>query len=65
MNKDEALHHIKILETIKEELYTYIDAESVDKYYLPTLDVCKKLLEEYATDERWKFIDFPRFPKLI
>lgn len=64
MNKDEALHHIKILETIKEELYTYIDAESVDKYYIPTLEVCKKLLEEHTEDERLTFIDFPRFPKL-
>lgn len=50
MKKDEALHHLRILETIKKELYTYIDEESVDKYYLQTLDVCKKLLEEHTAD---------------
>ena len=64
MNQDEVLHHIKMLETIKEELYSYIDAESVDKYYLPTLEVCKKLLEEHAEDECWIFLDFPRFARL-
>ena len=46
MEKNEALHHIKILETIKEELYSYIVEESVDKYYLPTLQLCEKLLKQ-------------------
>lgn len=46
MEKNEALHHIKMLETIKEELYSYIIKENVDKYYLQTLNICKKLLKQ-------------------
>lgn len=46
MEKNEALHHIKMLETIKEELYLYIAEESVDKYYLQTLNICEKLLKQ-------------------
>lgn len=46
MEKNEALHHIKILETIKEELYSYIVEEDVDKCYLQTLNICEKLLKQ-------------------
>lgn len=52
MEKNEALHHIKILETIKEELYSYIVEESVDKYYLPTLQLCEKLLRLYCKENK-------------
>ena len=46
MEKNEALHHIRMLETIKEELYSYIIKESVDKYYLQTLNTCEELLKQ-------------------
>lgn len=46
MEKNEALHHIEMLETIKEELYSYIIKESVDKYYLQTLNICEELLKQ-------------------
>lgn len=56
MEKNEALRHIKTLETIKEELYSHIIEEEVDKYYLPTLQLCEELLrlhyEENEHDSR-------------
>ena len=51
MEKNEALHHIRMLETIKEELYSYIIKESVDKYYLQTLNICEELLKQNINND--------------
>lgn len=44
MTKKELLKNLSL---IKEELYLHLIEESVDKYYLPTIQECEKLIKEY------------------
>lgn len=44
MTKEELLHN---LDLIKQELYYRIVDKDVDKYYLPVIQECEKLIKEH------------------